>query len=192
MPPLDLIAHHPIPAPRNAIHQPQSSYPEYDFDAASSAAGGAAAALAAEMIREALGAVNDYAIEVSKARDGEPVLVPCAATADPTLPSVIPAGQRVLIAANLRNSEAIMPNFLLNVLRLASAQGGVTNDESSADVAKTEHEGEVVVTEGEMEESGDDVTSSSGVFLAVYESGSNDDDATGERGGVFVGWLMGC
>jgi len=135
-----------------------------DGDEGSEAEGGAATALAAAMIAEALEAIQDYGTAVAAARGGEPVLVPCAATADPTLPATLRPGQRVLIAANLRNSEAVMPNFLVQTLRLAVAQPAAPEGAESS------------------------------VFVAVYESGSRDDDATGAAWclcfgvGVGVGW----
>lgn len=89
---------------------------------AGEAAAGEAAATAAAIISEGLSAVQDAAAIASTRCDGQPAILPCSS--DPSLPRSLPPGKRLLIASNLRDSEAIMPNFLVQLLRLALLEGG--------------------------------------------------------------------
>ncbi|KAI8470694.1 MAG: hypothetical protein J3K34DRAFT_458716 [Monoraphidium minutum] len=143
------------------------------------AAPGSAEAAAAGMIAEALLAVEDAANRTAAAKGGEPVLVPCGGgAADPSLPPALPPGRRVLVAANLRNSEAVMPNFVVQLLALVVAQG----EDGAAPARGPGGEGEegAAPVRGPGGKAGGGESS---VFVSVYESGSKAGDATGD-------WLL--
>jgi hypothetical protein len=141
---------------------------------------GAPSSVAASMIAEALLAVKDAAA----VKGGEPVVVPCMASADPTQPTTLPPGQRMLIAANLRSSEAVAPNFMIQVLTLALSQqglqgvGGGGGNSSSSSSRNIRSSG----ARSSGSAGGDPQGGRSRVFVAVYESGSQAGDKTGAAG----------
>jgi hypothetical protein len=135
------------------------------------------------MISEAFLAIEDAAAN----RGGEPALVPCLASTDPTQPTVLPPEQRVLIAANLRDSEGVAPNLVVQVLTLALAQdallgsGGVDEtrgDGSGSGSGSGRFSGNNRKT-SHNSTSGYETSFDSRVFVSIYESGSRKEDKTG-------------
>jgi len=172
--------------PATATSSSSSSSSSNSSSSSSSAASmaapaeGPAAAPAAQLIAEALAAVRVAAANASAVCGGEPVVVPCRR--DVTQTTRLRGDQRVLLAANLRSCQGVMPNFVVQVLSLELSGGGQDlvcggGGFSSSSSSSSSSAAELAAERGDVEgatAAGKAALGSSQLFVQIYESNSTD------------------